>query len=84
MAQRKIKTYRDLQVRQKSMTSGKPTMRLCASATLCLNSIKFVYDNNKKNISDDQRRSVAEVTLFQILQTEEIMTISRELLDILK
>ncbi|MBW2569285.1 MAG: hypothetical protein JRE47_07910 [Deltaproteobacteria bacterium] len=47
MAQRKIKTYRDLQVRQKSMTSGKPTMRLCAFATL-------------KNISDDQRKSAAE------------------------
>ena len=59
VAQRKIKTYRDLQVRQKSMTLGKPTMRLCAFATLCLNSIKFVYDNKRKNISDNQRRSVA-------------------------
>jgi len=44
VAQRKIKTYRALQVRQKSMTSGKLTMRLCAFATLRLNSIKFVYD----------------------------------------
>jgi hypothetical protein len=60
VAQRKIKTYRDLQVLQKPMTLGKLTMRLCAFATLCLNSIKFVYDNKRKNISEDQRRSAAE------------------------
>jgi len=29
VAQRKIKTYRDLRARQKSITLGKPTMRLC-------------------------------------------------------
>jgi len=35
-------------------------MRLCAFATLRLNSIKFVYDSKRKNISDNQRRLVAE------------------------